>query len=153
MEQAATEHWLFDQAWELLGPILVALVGYAIVHIFSSWRDRKNKKREIRVKFLINSYERLTRVVRQAPWKFEDLQQVLADIQLMGTKNQVDEAEKLSLKVPEAMKGSGADAELDLGPLLREFRNDLRAELSMKAIEKDFIWLKGAPHPGSGNER
>ncbi len=151
MEECASGHWLFDQAWEFVGPILVALVGYAIVHMLSTWRDRENKKREIRVKFLINSYERLTRVVRETPWKFDDFQQVLADIQLMGTPSQIVEAEKLSLQVPKAMKSSGPEAELDLGPLLHEFRNDLRAELSMEPIDKEFIWLKGAPPSDKGN--
>ena len=147
MVDVSDKHWFFDQAWELIGPILVALIGYAVVHLFSSWRDRENKKRELRAKFLIDSYQRLTRVVRDNPWKFDEFQQVLADIQLMGTKKQAQEAEKIALKVPEAMRAQGEAAQLDLGPLLHEFRNDLRKELSMEKIDIEFIWLKGGSEP------
>lgn len=142
MVDVLDKHWFFDQAWELIGPILVALIGYAVVHLFSSWRDRENKKREIRAKFLIDSYQRLTQVIVKNRWEFDDLRQVLADIQLMGTRDQIQAAEKIALEFPEVFRNN---AQLDLGPLLHAFRNDLRKELSMKSIDIEFIWLKGGP--------
>jgi len=41
--------------------------------------------------------------MRETPWEFDDFQKVFADTQLMGTKKQVQEAEKVALKVPDAL--------------------------------------------------
>nr|VFK01759.1 MAG: hypothetical protein BECKH772A_GA0070896_102397 [Candidatus Kentron sp. H]VFK01855.1 MAG: hypothetical protein BECKH772B_GA0070898_102497 [Candidatus Kentron sp. H]VFK05166.1 MAG: hypothetical protein BECKH772C_GA0070978_102432 [Candidatus Kentron sp. H] len=43
----------------LLGTVIVAFSGWFVVHVLNASRDRRNKRREIRVKYLIEAYRNL----------------------------------------------------------------------------------------------
>ncbi|MBO0243239.1 MULTISPECIES: hypothetical protein [unclassified Vibrio] len=123
-------------------PVLVAITGYAIVHILSAMRDSRNKKREIRIRFLSDCYQRLALILSASEnWSFENLQLVLVDIQLVGTDSQIKKAEQIAQRVPVAFNNPN-DSSIDLEPLLIDIRNDLRYELSMEKTNSRFIWLK-----------
>ncbi|HHG3502989.1 TPA: hypothetical protein ACPVZF_000241 [Vibrio parahaemolyticus] len=141
-EKLTENNWFIDLPWESLGPVLLALLGYAVVHYFSSIRDSRNKKREIRAKFLTDSYQKLARVVSSPnQWEFDDLRSVLIEIQLMGTNSQIKKAEDIALRFPVAMSNPD-DSSVDLEPLLIDIRDDLRKELAIEKTKSVFIWLK-----------
>jgi len=142
LDKVVDKHWFWDLSWNSLLPVLIAVVGYAIVHILSAKRDSRNKKREIRAKFLTESYQKLARIVSSPEkWDFNDLQQVLIDIQLMGSNSQIDKAEKVAQRFHVAYRNS-EDSLVDLEPLLLDIRDDLRKELSMKEADNSLVWLK-----------
>lgn len=121
-------------------PFLIALTGYVVAHLLNGWRDRRAKQREIRAKFLIETYSALAKIITSEKWDFEALQRVLADIQLMGSTAQIAEAHRLAQEFPDAYAGKNGGI-VDIEPLLREIRKDLRADLSMTSISSGFIWV------------
>ncbi|WP_161795533.1 hypothetical protein [Vibrio parahaemolyticus] len=50
-EKLTENNWFIDLPWESLGPVLLALLGYAVVHYFSSIRDSRNKKEKLELSF------------------------------------------------------------------------------------------------------
>ncbi|MFD2317066.1 hypothetical protein [Halomonas organivorans] len=49
--------------YDLLASVFIAVLGYCLVHAFTSWRDRVNKRREIRAEFLNRSYDQVAKIV------------------------------------------------------------------------------------------
>ena len=49
--------------WKLLfphlGTVIVVFIGWFVVHLLNAYRDRSNKRREIRVQYLIEAYQNL----------------------------------------------------------------------------------------------
>ena len=72
--------------------IVLAIGGLIIAHYFTSKRDINNKRREIRLKYLIDSYITLTHEIAQRELTKENkkkLEDLLLDIQLYGNTEQV----------------------------------------------------------------
>lgn len=133
---------------EAFWPLTVAFIGYLIVHLLNSWRERIAKRREMRTKFLIDAYSKLARIVLSTEWKFDDLRTTLADIQLLGTASQISIANNLVRTIPGAFQGDNQGA-IDLEPLLQNMRRDLRKELSMEKIDDTFWWLRTDGKPST----
>ena len=123
---------------QLLLPLLVttfvALSGWVIVHYFNSKRDLLNKRRELRVQYLIEAYRRLEAVSHANNLKERrlDVESAIADIQLFGTPQQIQLAVKFAKELSEKEIAS-------LDELLTDLRKDLRAELE---LEKTLLSIK-----------
>ena len=118
---------------KLLIPLLitavVTVIGWYIVHIFSSKRDKKNKQRELRVNYLIEAWRKLEYASnRKGIDAKEYVERPIADIQLFGTKKQIELTIKIANELAEK-KGA------NLIELLTELRQDLRKELNLEQIE------------------
>ncbi len=129
--------------WDLLLPLLittiVAITGWCVVHFFSAKRDQENKKREIRVQYLIEAFRLLANASQRKPEPnsqyFCDMESAVADIQLLGTESQV---ENLNIFLKEfASEGKGS-----LDNLLSDLRDDLRHELKLLEIEEKVRWFR-----------
>ena len=61
--------------WEVLLPLLittfVAILGWYVAHRQSAARDRANKKRDVRVQYLIDAYRRLESAASRSPREME----------------------------------------------------------------------------------
>jgi hypothetical protein len=128
---------------ELLIPLLittlVVIIGWYVVHFFTAKRDQENKKREIRVQYLIEAFRLLANASQRKPEPnsqyFRDMESAVADIQLLGTESQI---ESLNAFLKEfASKGSGS-----LDDLLSDLRNDLRHELKLPEIKEKVRWFR-----------
>jgi hypothetical protein len=123
---------------QLLLPLLVttfvALSGWVIVHYFNSKRDLLNKRRELRVQYLIEAYRRLEAASHANNLKERrlDVESAIADIQLFGTPQQIQLAVKFAKELSEKKIAS-------LDELLTDLRKDLRAELE---LEKTLLSIK-----------
>jgi hypothetical protein len=118
--------------------ICLAVIGWLIAHSFTAKRDLKNKQREILITHLINAYRILTNDVSHRELtdeRNEKLENILADIQFFGSKEQVKLAKNLAVTVAE-----GGQFELD--PLINSLRNDLRKELNLPKVEGNIKWLR-----------
>ena len=119
----------------LIGTIVIVL-GWIVAHYFTNKRDRIAKRRDISLEHLIKAYRILTDEIshRENP-DVKKLEAIITDIQLFGTKEQINLAKKMA---DEAAQNH--DFELD--PLINCLRNDLRKELQLSKIDGNVKWLR-----------
>ena len=124
--------------------VLVALTGWFIVHRLTAWRDRVNHRRQLKTKYLISSYRRLANSANRPPAKdspyFRDMESAIADIQLFGTKNDIELV--CSFLNEFAEKGHAS-----LDPLLLTLRNSLRSELGYEGVSENVRWFRPEGSP------
>ncbi|MCK4912109.1 MAG: hypothetical protein KAS05_00120 [Candidatus Omnitrophica bacterium] len=108
-------------------PILSALFGLIFGHWLNRRRNFENKKREIRINYLIEAYRKLERGAIPNAKNFDkgDFESAIADIQMLGNLEQVNIAYEFAIK---ATQGDGSK----LQELLENLRMELRNELSIK---------------------
>jgi hypothetical protein len=123
---------------KLIVTVLLAIVGWLFAGWLSSRRDSANKRREIVVQHLIDAYKILTQEIGhrdttvESITKFENL---LSEIQLFGSREQVDIARKLSNQT--AQEGVST-----IDPLIENMRDALRKELGLESVEGVTIWCR-----------
>lgn len=129
-----------DLLVSLLVTTLVAIVGWFAAHRLAAARDRANKRREHRVSFLIDAYRRLEFASRREhdSETVKALESALADIQLMGSPEQV-------AMIPDYLTALNANPTTDPGPLLESLRKDLRQELKLRALPDGGIIARVSP--------
>ncbi|MBW2740339.1 MAG: hypothetical protein JRE64_16175 [Deltaproteobacteria bacterium] len=116
---------------------IVAVVGWYIAHFLSFKRDRANKRRELRIQYLIEAYRRIERAANR-PKNFDnnkELESAISDIQLFGTKKQAKLAEQFAYEI--AHKSNASTDEL-----LIDLRQDLRAELDLEQLPSEITYLR-----------
>ncbi len=130
--------------WSLLLPLLattgLAIAGWVVVHLLATARDQKNKRREVRLNFLLDAYRRLEAGASRDPIhdsRFADgFESALADIQLLGTTEQSVMAKELAYAI--ASRAPDASA----SPLLLSLRDELRRELDLEPLGECPIHLR-----------
>ena len=121
---------------KIIVSIILAVIGWLIAHHFTSKREVQNKRREIRVSFLIDTYLKLENSIAKPPVHVViDLESVVANIQLFGTADQILLAKTIANDI--AKNGSS-----DLKPLLNSLRADLRKELQLSDTDEDIQYLR-----------
>jgi hypothetical protein len=137
---------LFDWAKvaELSLAALIAILGWFICHRFEVARDLTSKRRELRVHYLIDAYQRIEAIASRSPQesdKYKDaFESGIADILLFGTANQVKLAQQLAEGI--AAPSGQRDETLSSGPLLLSLRDDLRKELDFEPLTTDPFHLR-----------
>jgi hypothetical protein len=119
-----------DDYLKIIISVIVAAIGWLVVHYFSTKRDRSLKKRELRTSYLINAYRILANDISHRPATAEydkKLEDLIPDIQLFGSIEQVLMARNLAEHV-----ANGGRFELD--PLINSLRDNLRKELELKPM-------------------
>jgi len=122
---------------QIIVPALVALTVVALSHLFTTHRDRINKRREQRIEYLVSVFRALSKA-NNHPRLYEvadELEQAIADIQLFGTPEQVELAKKFATDL-------GTRQEAEMNVLLTNLRNNLRSELGAKSIPESIVWLR-----------
>jgi len=122
----------------MLVTTIVAIVGWLAVHRLSAARDRANKRRELRVQYLIDAYRKLENAGNRKTSTRDHVdvfESAVADIQLFGSPEQVKLARKFALDF--AAQGAAA-----LDPLLNSLRADLRQELQLPSLEETITYLR-----------
>jgi hypothetical protein len=119
---------MFDaEALKYVVPAVVAVIGWFAAHQFNVYRDRQNKRRDLRIQFLLDAYRRLESAANREAKTEEQLlafESAVADIQLLGTQEQVAATVQYLQQ-----HASGAGAQID--PVLRLLRSDLRKETGL----------------------
>jgi hypothetical protein len=131
----------------LLIPTLVAVVSWFAGNWLAVRRDRANKRRDLRVKYLVDAYRRLEAASHRPllpPYSL-DIESAVADIQLFGRPDQVNAAQKFAQEMAQQHKAS-------LDDLLSSLRNDLRDELQLERVAGQLIFLRIVP-PSQHEER
>ena len=103
----------------------VVAIGWVIAHILNSQKDFRNKKREIRVSFLMEAYQTIASSANRETTEEEQkaFENAVEKIQFLGTKEQL----KLLTQGIESR---------NFTPLLEEMRNDIRNEFKLESVPK-----------------
>jgi hypothetical protein len=123
---------------KIIATVVVAVLGWLVAHYFTAKRDVASKRRELRLKYLIDAYQVLTNEISHRQPNNERtqlLENLLSDIQLYGSLQQVELAKTLADDA-----STGGDFELD--PLINCLRDDLRDELNLCKIPDNVKWLR-----------
>ena len=109
----------------------LAAFGWVVVHIFNSQRDLKNRLLELRLQRLYEAFINLYNFIgeRVTPESVSSFQRALADIQLYGTKQQVEYAQRLQRQLAES-----SDGNLDIADLLTVLRDSIRSDLNLEQL-------------------
>lgn len=115
----------------ILGSIGGVAIAAVLAHRFTSRRDQANRRSDLRVQYLLTAYRTVADVAHRdfssEPENARAFEQGLADIQLLGSKEQAE----MAVAIGKALAEDGA-AELD--DLLLSLRDDLRAELQLEPL-------------------
>ena len=109
----------------LLSALIVA-TGWIIAYRLNSRKDYTNKKREIRIQFLIEAYKAIAASANREDMSVEEKKEfeaAIEQIQFLGTVRQVN------LLV-------GGTSTRDFTPLLEELRKEVRKESKLDPVEE-----------------
>ncbi len=116
--------------------ILIIVVGWFVGYFLSKRQDVINKRKEIRINYLINAWKLIEESANRKDGKMnKNLEVAVADIQLFGSKKQIELMQKF---VDEFTKNKSADT-LEL---LIDLRKDLREELNLEKVPNIFKFLR-----------
>ncbi len=128
--------------WGLLLPLLIttftAVGGWLVAHRMAAKRDQMNKRRDLRIQYLIDAYRKLERVSNRdkvTPEWAENIESAIADIQLFGSAGQVAMAKQFASDMAAERQASADD-------LLADLRKDLRQELILENVSGGLKYLR-----------
>jgi hypothetical protein len=124
----------------VLIPTVVAVISWFVGSWLAARRDRANKRRDLRVQYLVDAYRRLQAAGHRplVPPYSLDLESAVADVQLFGTPAQVAAVQKFASEI-------GGHGQALLDDLLLSLRNDLRAELQLEDVGGKLKYLRITP--------
>lgn len=115
---------------------IVTIVGWFIAYRFSVEKDRANKRKDLRVNYLIDAWRKLEFAVYREDYdRVEFLEKPIADIQLFGNSRQVELAQKFA-------NDMANNQEASLTELLLALREDLRKELKMSEVPNEIKHIR-----------
>ena len=122
--------------WEIIISAFVIVVGWFIGHALSSLRDRSNKRRELRVGYLIEAWRNLADCTGRSDLaRASILEKAIADINLFGSEIQIDLAKKFSDDFVNKRTAN-------LDELLKDLRYELRKELQLDPVSISIYHLR-----------
>ena len=120
--------------------VLLALSGWWLSYWLDIRKDRLAKKRDLRTQYLLDAYRRLEGAPNRKMSDEDDraFESALADIQLLGSGEQVRLAREFALDF--ARKSVTNPPTLD--ELLDSLRRDLRKELNLGSVPEGGVHLR-----------
>lgn len=124
----------------ILAPLLVTsiitIVSWGVLHFLSKRRDEKNKRKEIRINYLIQVWRLLEAASnRDNNTLNHNLETAIADIQLFGTEQQIELAQQFTKEMVQSKTSNSNE-------LLVSLREDLRKELRLETVPNKFKFLR-----------
>lgn len=115
---------------------VLTVIGWIVVYILAIRQNTQIKKKEVTIKFLIQSWRKLEKASNRKDNRYNtEIETAIADIQLFGTKQQIELAQQFIEEIARHKEGST----LELLDLLRE---DLRKELKLERVPRKFKILR-----------
>lgn len=112
----------------------LVILGWVIVHFFSKKRDLKNKQREMKVSYLVDTYRLLKS--SHVSKNQADFIRAIDDIQLFGSKKTL-----ISLRENLDWYIKDDTDQQHLKKILNALRDDLQGELEIEQTNDDFVFL------------
>ena len=123
--------------------VAIAVCGWVLGHWLNSRRDRKLKRRDLKVRYLVEVYRNLDKfiaVLIGAPFNkqvAENMNLAISDIQLFGTPNQIE----LAVKITNVLAVENSVPTPELNELVQALRTDLRKELGLEESNTKVAYL------------
>lgn len=127
-----------DQILTITISALLSVAGWFIGYLTTVRRDRLSKRRDLRTQYLLDAYRRLESAANRREPNEEHkkaLESAVADIQLLGSREQVHLARQFALE----FAGSG---QASLDSLLEALRLELRRELNIQPPPEGITFLR-----------
>lgn len=109
-----------------------------MLHRFTQRRDLENKKKDLRINYLIEAWKKLeyasNRNINEEEF-IEFMEKPIALIQLFGTNTQIKYAEQIA----NAIKVEG---NANLNKILEDLRSDLRNELNIEKTDTKLLMIR-----------
>ena len=100
--------------------VIIAVIGWIVVHRFTSKRGLENKRREIRIKFLMDTYVKLCESLeRNSEENKVIFENAISEIQFIGNNQQI----KIAKGIAKQLQDNGVT---DIQPLITNLRDSLR---------------------------
>jgi hypothetical protein len=116
-------------------PAVVAVLGWFAAHQFNLYRDRQNKRRDLRIEFLLEAYRRLESAANRETKTEEQrlaFETAVSDIQLLGSPEQV-------LATVNYLRKHAASGGAQIDEVLRLLRKDLRNEVGLSGEVENAV--------------
>ena len=121
---------------DLIIQCIITVIGWIVVYIFAIRQNTQIKKKEVTIEYLIQAWGKLEKASNRQDNRYNtEIETAIADIQLFGTKRQIELAQQFA----EEFARNKDSSTLDLLVLLRE---DLRKELKLERVPKKFKFLR-----------
>lgn len=121
---------------DLIIQCIITVIGWIVVYIFAIRQNTQIKKKEVTIEYLIQAWGKLEKASNRKDNRYNtEIETAIADIQLFGTKRQIELAQQFA----EEFARNKDSSTLDLLVLLRE---DLRKELKLERVPKKFKFLR-----------
>ena len=120
----------------------VTIIGWFVANQFGMAQNRINKRRELKVQYLVEAYRNLEAVSNRLSLSNEEqkvVERAVADLQLFGTKAEVEAAQEFI--ATQAKEGIASIANL-----LQLMRKNLREELNLEAVPHNLLFLRYIPN-------
>jgi hypothetical protein len=119
-------------ASSLIGGLVVALVN----HVMTKRREHEKKLAEVRIEHLIKCWKQIERASNtenvtdraELSRRYDDLEDAIASIVLLGAKKEVEAARRFAVALSEGSDKSATE-------LLQSLRDSLRAELELEPVQ------------------
>jgi len=125
--------------WSLLITSVITIIGWVFGSYLNSKRDRENKLRDIKLTYLIDAYRKMAyssqRTTNYEHFKF-DMESAISDIQLFGSKEQIELLNKAIVDLNKHKIGLDADL------ILNNLRDELRKEINLELINSNVQWVR-----------
>lgn len=121
---------------DLIIQCIITVIGCIVVYIFAIRQNIQIKKKEVTIEYLIQAWGKLEKASNRKDNRYNtEIETAIADIQLFGTKRQIELAQQFAEEIARNKESST----LELLVLLRE---DLRKELKLERVPRKFKFLR-----------
>lgn len=121
---------------DLIIQCIITVIGWIVVYIFAIRQNIQIKKKEVTIEYLIQAWGKLEKASNRKGNRYNtEIETAIADIQLFGTKRQIELAQQFAEEIARNKESST----LELLVLLRE---DLRKELKLERVPRKFKFLR-----------
>lgn len=121
---------------DLIIQCIITVIGWIVVYIFAIRQNTQIKKKEDTIEYLIQAWGKLEKASNRKDNRYNtEIETAIADIQLFGTKRQIELAQQFAEEIARNKESST----LELLVLLRE---DLRKELKLERVPRKFKFLR-----------
>lgn len=129
-------------ALPIIGGVIAAAIAAVLAHRLTSRRDQANRRSDLRVKYLLSANRAIAdaahRDLDPASEHVRTFEQGLAEIQLLGSRQQAE----MAAKVGNQLASSGSAG---LDDLLLCLRDDLRQELDLEPLAQAPVHVRVNP--------
>ena len=126
-------------AAEVVIAALIVIVSWRVVHWLNIKQDRENKRREIRVNYLLETILAVESDIRGGGAQGQEAARTaLLKAQILGSPEQIN----IALDITTEISGQSPGTPIHLAPLLNSLRDELRAELDLDKVEEPIHFLQ-----------